>query len=1131
MEDVSDIAEDAACQAQEGSTKRSRPKPEDSLKAVHTAWLALVPSILDDYLGYLHSVHRRTTRAQVNWTFACPSGKCFVQTSSVLCLHFETMAQVLVSNGLFPTSPTLPRVAISIDLLDFYFALFERSADAVSALAGALKTFYQRRGFPLTFSLIIQGEPVQDPFRRGMSNAIQWYDHLRQKHEALVEHAIDGSMALVEEKMSQPAATDTALSTENEVALARILVQGRCHRILQKRCPACFGGTRFGRNFETDGGDIHVAMDATFSQRHNASAGDSPWHYDAEYFISKEQVDAVGDRIAAARKKPANKFSSRVPDAALDECMKSFEAADEQKEKTSGKKFDDTGLMALVCRHDIVLFLANVDTPGEQQKYAIALLEHLFSFLPSEATVAGFYDIGCVLDRSVHTYDILPKSIIERLIFVTSVMHAYGHQWACQLVYNPRLREGLGLSEGEGTERVWSKFRKLIGVTRTSGRSRRIWLLDRHAKFINERTREDLGSWIRSRLKNGVEARDAVAEATLKECGVRVDVLRTQWSLQQSAQLSATRHAPARVKRELDSVLSLQTELDSIKNHLSTVQDSIKASGANTISQGFLDSLHRSHARTVQKVEDLYKSLNVTDGFPELKALPLDFVRTLLMARELKINIRKRAIGSFFEWDKLDRAAGGRDQPLGTKLHQQTRKAIAKRTPALMTAIRKFNTYCDQLQAMYKPQWKCALPQHLPTELGALREDSSLLTDVWIAPVEADKPRWLTDPKIRSGIRALLSRDRCQEERRRLGEEADNLCRWYGRELAAVELASQMPQNSRIIFDLERRKDELRLLEARWRTPLVSELRFDSQTRQASNLARQLSGISDVAAPPPLTWIHLPISEDSDLGLQEEVEEGATFDMLLACDALEELDNDLDSGDHHTSAVNNQPASQRHSGFDEPQSASFDRILIPGRDLRRFEQRESWLNDDCINGGAQALLRYFGATSTYGGPPALLSSRLFALHCSEAPDDTLWRDCKATRFWEKPVWILPIHRQPDLHWTLAVVYWDERRIGYFDSLANPKVWETDVQRVYSLIYKLHRITDEHGYAGPGLDEEDWEAYSLVESPLQTNGHDCGVWVLACVAALLRGFHTVHLTLNGIGLFRRDMLYLVQSMAS
>ena len=35
----------------------------------------------------------------------------------------------------------------------------------------------------------------------------------------------------------------------------------------------------------------------------------------------------------------------------------------------------------------------------------------------------------------------------------------------------------------------------------------------------------------------------------------------------------------------------------------------------------------------------------------------------------------------------------------------------------------------------------------------------------------------------------MLSKDRCLEERKRLGDEGDNLCRWYGDELAAVELA------------------------------------------------------------------------------------------------------------------------------------------------------------------------------------------------------------------------------------------------------------------------------------------------------------------------------------------------------
>ncbi|KAI0373090.1 hypothetical protein BV20DRAFT_963601 [Pilatotrama ljubarskyi] len=993
-----------------GPAKRAARNRSDALKSVHAAWLSLIPTLLDEYLVYLRSAHGRTTRSPPDWTYSCARVDCVPQSCAIMCLFYDypitvqvvycectSIARMLVRNGLFPTAPTQPRVAVSIDLLEFYMALFERSADAVSALAAALKTFYQRRGFSL---LNNKGERVRDPFRRGIGNAIQWYDHLRHRHEAAVDRAVDECLKIVEEAMplsdsndldsrivdsrvsnplhslvnaadgttppdmlttrlddeekscgsplgrsvggpsealiermrggsakgareeslggrlggssesssggsiggsiggsggglsggpsegphegpaeglrrghreeprggsvqvlsrgqagvqrdglvgetlhnvpagglpeglpaasrtlgrhehagvrgvhkapdydvehaqdhvtmagagesfrnrQQHASPDTIMSgpsdttgpTKDDQSPPVPLVSGKCDFVLQGRCPACFGGSRFGRAFRTDGGDVHVAMDATFSQRHNASAGDNPWHHDPKYFISKEQVDAVGDRIAASRKKVPRHHSSEVPGAALDECQKSFEAADEKKEKTLGKKFDDTGLMALVCRHDVVLFLANVDTPGEQQKYAIALLEHFFSFLPKSATVAAFYDIGCVIDRSVKSYDILPNDIVQRLQFATSVMHAYGHQWACQLVYNPRLREGLGLSEGEGTERVWSKFRKLIGVTRTSGRSRRLWLLDRHAEFVNETSREELGSWICSRLKNGVEARTAAAEQDILQCGASIQELREQWKLQRAAQLSVRQHAPARLKRELDSVLSLQTELDAIEQHFVAIEHSLEAGTNTPIAHEYLSSLRRSHASTLQKVDELYASLNVTDDFPELQNLPLEFVRTLLMARDLKINIRKRAIGSFFEWDKLDRAAGGRDQPLGTKLHQQTRKAIAKRTPALVTAIRKFNRYCDTLEDLYKPEWSFPLPRHLPTELGALRDDSSLLVDVWTTPAAATVPRWLEDSNIRKGIRAMLVKDRCLEERRRLGNEADNLCRWY----------------------------------------------------------------------------------------------------------------------------------------------------------------------------------------------------------------------------------------------------------------------------------------------------------------------------------------------------------------
>ncbi|KAG1901128.1 uncharacterized protein F5891DRAFT_908086, partial [Suillus fuscotomentosus] len=64
------------------------------------------------------------------------------------------LPQVLIHHGLFPTAPLQPRMAVSLELLSFYRALFERSCDAINALTCALKTYYFRRGFQLTDSKV-----------------------------------------------------------------------------------------------------------------------------------------------------------------------------------------------------------------------------------------------------------------------------------------------------------------------------------------------------------------------------------------------------------------------------------------------------------------------------------------------------------------------------------------------------------------------------------------------------------------------------------------------------------------------------------------------------------------------------------------------------------------------------------------------------------------------------------------------------------------------------------------------------------------------------------------------------------------------------------------------------------------
>jgi hypothetical protein len=115
----------------------------------------------------------------------------------------------------------------------------------------------------------------------------------------------------------------------------------------------------------------------------------------------------------------------------------------------------------------------------------------------------------------------------------------------------------------------------------------------------------------------------------------------------------------------LDIVLSLQADLDISHKALQAAKSILGKESASDDTIQALESLASGHDRLITKVETLYASLNIHDRFPELQGIDLEFVRILLTARDLKMNIRKRAIASFFEWDKLDRAVGGAQQALG----------------------------------------------------------------------------------------------------------------------------------------------------------------------------------------------------------------------------------------------------------------------------------------------------------------------------------------------------------------------------------------------------------------------------------------------------------------------------------
>ena len=89
---------------------------------------------------------------------------------------------------------------------------------------------------------------------------------------------------------------------------------------------------------------------------------------------------------------------------------------------------------------------------------------------------------------------------------------------------------------------------------------------------------------------------------------------------------SAITDAPAHLKKELDTVLSLQGDLDTVEN----VIEALAKTGDMDLPKQTLKSLRRTHECLKDKVEELYASLNVQEAFPELADVDLEFVQTFL---------------------------------------------------------------------------------------------------------------------------------------------------------------------------------------------------------------------------------------------------------------------------------------------------------------------------------------------------------------------------------------------------------------------------------------------------------------------------------------------------------------------
>lgn len=100
-------------------------------------------------------------------------------------------------------------------------------------------------------------------------------------------------------------------------------------------------------------------------------------------------------------------------------------------------------------------------------------------------------------------------------------------------------------------------------------------------------------------------------------------IFHTPQTVQYSPSIS---DAPSRLKKELDTILSLQGDLETVEKAINTAKITLATSATPEESKSILKGLLEMHATFTQRVEALYVSLNIHDSHPDLKGASLEFV-------------------------------------------------------------------------------------------------------------------------------------------------------------------------------------------------------------------------------------------------------------------------------------------------------------------------------------------------------------------------------------------------------------------------------------------------------------------------------------------------------------------------
>ncbi|KAG1730468.1 hypothetical protein EDB19DRAFT_1897065 [Suillus lakei] len=723
----------------------------------------VILSLLVPYLSYIQQtsvLHYTNAPGEAQQDLAVCQAGCRTRSITVACVHFDTLKEIniitcpcfpvplqLLHRGLFPCTPLVPSLTVDLRVLEFVHLLFIHQAPNQTAWCDAVETFLDGMGYKLS---------CKNNLCCRFGNTFHWYRVL----SILARNHI------------------SSIITNIQRGQAHIPLIDQPSEYLHSRCLLCFGGNTCHEADARSIPDIIVCIDACFTQKRltnpcSASSIDPP-NLTPTFFLSNNDVKVMEDFVNSCRRERCRTQASR--------------AEEEEDRYEEGMRvpvqvlffFTDTGLMALLCRHDHVLWLANLTSAGEKQHYALALL-----------------------DQFCRKWNLLNDNTLSCLSFTVAVFHAYGHQWPCQIIYHLRKRKGFGFS-----------LKQLIPSLRVSGFHQRLFVLDVQICHLDTKSIQGYGHWLHQRWLHCQIKKNAALDG-LQDLDINKDILRAEWKAQTAHQTQPVpRQSKNKAAEVITTILALEKTLDTHETSVRELEMQLYVGAIANIVEFNLQLTNAWSRRA--KIADTLRRCKATlglQGQADLMTMKNNIFLTIrLNTHAVKTRIRDHLRQRKFELERLERSYQATVNE--HQLRSNTQYSIKRQEPAILKLVSTYNGLCTQLQSLIRQRRAppSAIPPHLIAHDGIflLNVDDEIWQDIGLDDEGMHLPAWLSDEATRSGIRLQLELNRCVEEETRLRRERSVMQEWMLAEWEAVQTALRDPANDLVMpFHLKARAEEL----------------------------------------------------------------------------------------------------------------------------------------------------------------------------------------------------------------------------------------------------------------------------------------------------------------------------------